>query len=426
MKKILTLILCLCMALPAADVFAEETVTLRFSWWGGDERLTATLAVIEQFEALHPNIKIEAEYGSSDGYTDKLAAQLAGGTAPDIIQIDPSIMPSFASDDTNYFVDLKKTDFDFSLFDPAFLAVQSNGRFGEKQLGIPTGVAGAALVVNQDMAEKFELDFNEQYDWEDFIAWGKKVHETDPEAYLLCTNKSFVYIAITNYIKQMTGRTFINDRTKEINVTKEELTDMFSVVKRLYDEGVVAPASYSAAYDGDNLQNDPKWIAGDKYVSVLVYSSTAEILTAANESVRYYGGKYPVVKNAPTDGWNSGGPQLICVNSKSAHVEEAVQFLDYFFNNEIAMETLGTVRSVPPTARAREICAEKGLISPLLAQICDIDTSYAGMPEDNYFSSSEAKQIIIDQIEAVGYNIVTPEKAAEEMYDLLEAFMENK
>ena len=59
---------------------SDEQITLRFSWWGGDERLAATLAVIDQFQDLHPNITIEAEYGSSDGYHDKLATQLQGGT----------------------------------------------------------------------------------------------------------------------------------------------------------------------------------------------------------------------------------------------------------------------------------------------------------------------------------------------------------
>ena len=71
--------------------YTGEDATLRFSWWGGDERLAATLAVIDAFEADYPNIKIEAEYGSSDGYHDKLATQLASGTAPDLIQIDPAM-----------------------------------------------------------------------------------------------------------------------------------------------------------------------------------------------------------------------------------------------------------------------------------------------------------------------------------------------
>lgn len=29
----------------------DEPITLRFAWWGGDERNAATLEVIEQFEA---------------------------------------------------------------------------------------------------------------------------------------------------------------------------------------------------------------------------------------------------------------------------------------------------------------------------------------------------------------------------------------
>ena len=122
MKKILALVLALCMVLTLAmtAASADETITLRFSWWGGDARHEATMKVIEQFEELHPNITIEPEYGSSDGYNDKLATQLAGGTAPDIIQIDPAFLPSYALSEAGYLVDLMTTDFDFSLMDPAY------------------------------------------------------------------------------------------------------------------------------------------------------------------------------------------------------------------------------------------------------------------------------------------------------------------
>ena len=49
----------------------EEEVTLRFSWWGSDDRHEATLAVIDAFMEEHPNIKIAPEYSSQDGYNDK-------------------------------------------------------------------------------------------------------------------------------------------------------------------------------------------------------------------------------------------------------------------------------------------------------------------------------------------------------------------
>ena len=67
----------------AASTSSDEQVTLRFAWWGGDERANATMEVINKFMEENPNIKIEAEYGSSDGYHDKLATQLASGTAAD-------------------------------------------------------------------------------------------------------------------------------------------------------------------------------------------------------------------------------------------------------------------------------------------------------------------------------------------------------
>lgn len=81
----------------AASTSSDEQVTLRFAWWGGDERANATMEVINKFMEENPNIKIEAEYGSSDGYHDKLATQLASGTAADIVQIDPETMPAFVS-----------------------------------------------------------------------------------------------------------------------------------------------------------------------------------------------------------------------------------------------------------------------------------------------------------------------------------------
>ncbi len=59
--------LALALAVPA---FAGDPVTLRFSWWGGDERHEATLAVIEKFEEENPDIIIEPEYSSFDCYKE--------------------------------------------------------------------------------------------------------------------------------------------------------------------------------------------------------------------------------------------------------------------------------------------------------------------------------------------------------------------
>lgn len=401
----------------------SEQITLRFSWWGGDERLAATLDVIKQFEELNPNIKIEPEYGSSDGYADKLATQLASGTAPDIIQIDPGLMPALVSDETNYFLDLNTSSFDFSNFDENYYKLRINGFYDGKQLGIPTGISGGAVLVNQGLADQIGIDFHTQYTWDDIFDWAKKVREYDDSMYLICSNKDYVAnILANNYAKQLSGKTFINEETKEINLTTEQWQEVYTFVKRLYDEEVIAPASYSAAYSGDNMQSDPNWIAG-KYVCSFTYMSTMETLAAANADAEYTAGLFPLYQGSDVAAWNANCPQIIVINAKSKNPEAAVEFLDYFFNNEKAMKTLGCTRSVPPTAKAREICTADGSLSKLLAEAADVAGSYSGMVDDKYFSAAEAKQILTDEVEAVGFGVATPESASEETISLLNNYI---
>ena len=401
----------------------SEQITLRFSWWGGEERLAATLDVIKQFEEVNPNIKIEPEYGSSDGYADKLATQLASGTAPDIIQIDPGLMPALVSDETNYFLDLNTSSFNFSNFDENYYKLRINGFYDGKQLGIPTGISGGAVLVNQGLADQIGIDFHTQYTWDDIFDWAKKVREYDDSMYLICSNKDYVAnILANNYAKQLSGKTFINEETKEINLTSEQWQKVYTFVKRLYDEEVIAPASYSAAYSGDNMQSDPNWIAG-KYVCSFTYMSTMETLAAANADAEYTAGLFPLYKGSDVDAWNANCPQIIAINAKSKSPEAAVEFLDYFFNNEKAMETLGCTRSVPPTAKAREICTADGSLSKLLSEAADVAGSYSGMVDDKYFSAAEAKQIVTDEVEAVGFGVTTPESASEETISLLNNYI---
>lgn len=402
---------------------SDEQVTLRFSWWGGDDRLAATLEVIEQFEALHPNITIEAEYGSSDGYTDKLATQLAAGTAADIIQVDPEAFPQFVSGGADYFLDLNEYDFDFSNFEPSYYQQRVNGCFDGKQYGVPTGIAGPAMLVNQDLADAIGIDFTQQYTWDDLIEWGKKVREYDDSMYLICANKDYIAnIVLFNYAKQLTGKALIDENTKEFTLTEENLQEIYSYIQALYDNEVVAPASVMAAYEGDNLQSDPNWIDG-KYVCTFSYISTIEVMTAANPDANYSVGMLPVMEGALSNGYASNCPQVIGISNASQHVEEAVMFLEYFYNDETAMETLACTRSVPPTEKARAVCEENGLLSPLLAESANIATEYGGIPNDPYSSVQESKQILMDNVEAVGYGAASPEDAAADTMQLMNNYI---
>lgn len=410
----------------AAAASDGEQISLRFSWWGGDERLAATLAVIEQFEEKYPNIKIEPEYGGSDGYADKLATQLAAGTEPDIMQIDPSVMTAYITGDTDYFVDFKADGFDFSQFEENYLALRSSGCYSGEQLGIPTGVSGMGLLLNEQLIEQYKdeigFDFEKPYTWDEMIEWGRKLHEMDDSIYLISSNKEMIqHILMRAYCQQLSGDSYLNDETGELRQGVEEWTQIYNMVKALYDNNVIPPASYMAAYSGDNLNTDPNWIAG-KYVGTFCHNSLIGNMKAANTNNTYTAGNLPVMENAVLDGWLANAPQVMSVSKRSPHVAEAELFLDYFFNDATAQETLGCVRSAPATSGGRELAEKNGTLDPVMAKSIEILGQYAAKDDDALSGSNEVQQILRDEIEAIGFGATTPEKAAEETVSLLEDY----
>lgn len=399
-----------------------EKVTLRFAWWGGDARTEATLAVIKQFQDLNPNVTIEAEYGGSDGYHDKLATQLASGTTADIIQIDPETFPTYI-DGGDYFVNYMDYGFDLSNFDESYVSLPINGRYDGKQLGLPSGIAGPMMLVNQTLADSIGIDFSKDFTWEDLFTWGKKVREYDPSMYLLCTNKEYVTnLVVYTYAKQLTGETIFNKENKTLNLTEEQLNEVFEIVNRLYTEEVVAPATYSAAYAGDSLQSDPNWIAG-KYVCTFTYISTMDVMIAANPSASYAVGKLPILADAKNNGWSANCPQVFAISKNCKNPDVAVAFMDYFFNNTTAMETLACTRSVPPTAKARQICEQTGILSTLAMEGADLASAMGGLTNDSISSSQEGKQIMTDAVEQVGYGATDPATAAKNTISLLKGLL---
>ena len=395
-----------------------EEITLRFSWWGGDERNAATLEVIEQFEQLHPNVKIEAEYGGNDGYHDKLATQLASGTAPDIVQVDPEIFPTYVYTG-DYFIDYKDYEMDLSNFEEAYISLPINGGYDGKQLGLPSGISGAGILVNKDLADVIGLDFTKKYDWNELIEMGKKVREYDKDLYLLCANKEYIAnLVVFNYGKQLIGAPFFDSDTGKMNITEDQLKQVFDYVQLLYDEEVVAPASYQASYSNDNLQSDANWMDG-KYVAGFTYVSTIDVMVAANPEPNYYLSQLPLLAGSTESGWASNTPQVFAVTKTSAHQEMAVEFMNYFFNDETAVATLGCTRSVPPTEMARKICTEKGVLSQYTMEGADIAATMGGTPNDKISSSQESKAILFDSVETIGYKASTADKVAADAINLL-------
>src|SRR5690554_4903274 len=119
----------------SASALAQD-VSLRFSWWGGEARHEATIAAIGRYMELNPGVRIVGEYTGYDGYYQRLVTQLAGRTAPDIIQLDQPWIPDLMTQG-DLFLDLQEADMNLEAFDAGFLAAQ--GVYDDVLVGLPTG-----------------------------------------------------------------------------------------------------------------------------------------------------------------------------------------------------------------------------------------------------------------------------------------------
>ncbi|MEU3957541.1 substrate-binding domain-containing protein, partial [Streptomyces achromogenes] len=60
------------------------TVTIRYSWWGAEERAKKINQSIALFEQKYPKIKVKTDFQTYDSFWEKFQTQAAGGNPPDV------------------------------------------------------------------------------------------------------------------------------------------------------------------------------------------------------------------------------------------------------------------------------------------------------------------------------------------------------
>ncbi|MDD2232219.1 MAG: ABC transporter substrate-binding protein [Sphaerochaetaceae bacterium] len=135
MKKLLTVCLIIALAVPAL-VFAQgsgeaksQEIVLKWPsfWVGADTKAAPITELVNQFNEAHAgSIKVEIEENpDTDGYRDKLNAQIAAGIVPDIfiLNVDPTTLQFFEGDLLMDFTEDLKGDWGNGFLDGTLNAV---------------------------------------------------------------------------------------------------------------------------------------------------------------------------------------------------------------------------------------------------------------------------------------------------------------
>lgn len=387
-----------------------KEVELRISWWGGDDRHTATLDAIKKFEELNPNIKVKSEYGGWDGHTEKMSTQIAGGTATDVIQVNYDWL-SRLSKEGNGFYDLNKLSGiikldNFSEVDLAF------GKRNDILNAIPVSTTGRSVYYNKTTFDKFGAKIPAT--WDELLASAEKFSEEGYYPFDLDNGTGFTtwYLAVV-YMQQKTGRNFINE-DGTLGFTEADIKEGLEFYKLLEDKKVIRTVETRTNEAGKTpLYQTPSWIDG-KVAGVLEWGSSIgkyeqPLVEKSQELVL---GDLPMLPDAKMTGWFMKPSLMFAINKDTKYPEESAKLLEFLLNDPEAAVILGTSRGIPSSKAASEALSAAGKLEGLAydgtVQIANCKPTLISP----YMENAKMKEIYTRTVEAVSYKQGTIEEIA--------------
>ena len=154
---------------------SDEKITLRMAWWGSQTRHDRTVAVIELYESLHPNIDIEYEPMDFDGYFNKLATLVASNEVWDIFQLG-SNFPTYQSKIYTLNGFIADGTIDVSGTTDAFLRIAADEQ--GNQVGLCSGVNTYGIAYDPALfAAAGVAEPTQNWTWDDYKQACLKIHE---------------------------------------------------------------------------------------------------------------------------------------------------------------------------------------------------------------------------------------------------------
>lgn len=326
-------------------------VTLRFTWWGNEVRNKMTNDVIAAFQAKNPNIKISAEPGEWSGYWDKLSTQVAGGDAPDIIQMDEQYLREFGN--RKILLDLSTQTIRTDQFEQSSV---DTGKINGKLYALPAGVNALAIVVNPKVFEAagVAIPDDKTWTWDAYEKVAAEVTSKSPKG----------TYGSANVINDSAFRAFLFQRGKAIftdtglGFDEADTQAWFEMLASHQKAGAV-PSPAEMAEDLNKAFELSMFGTGKIGMQILWSNQINALQKAAGTELKLL--RLPSLDGTAKGAnlWYKSG-QYLSIASTSKHPKEAAAFVDYFLNEEAAAKILLAERGMPPNTSMVKV------VTPLL------------------------------------------------------------
>jgi oligogalacturonide transport system substrate-binding protein len=390
-------------------------VELRMSWWGGSDIHKVQLAALRRFEALHPGIRVRAEYTGWAGHLERLTTQIAGNTAPDLMQINWSWLVLFSRDGLGFY-DLRElaAELDLAQFDADSLAF---GTVAGRLNGLPLSMASRLFYYNASTYERAGLPLPRT--WEELFAAGPIFRSRlGPEYYPLDLNLQDVTAVGRTWLVQRTGKPLVDEQGRKLNASEADLQQIAAFYCRLVEEHVIPSVAERASYGNVAPHEMRAWINGR-------YAGVHQWITAIGKSAdtlapgqRIELGAFPLRSGAVDAGLLYRPGMLFAINARTPHPREAALLLAFLLEDGEAVRAMGLRRGPPVSARALKRLADDGTLTGLAWQGREqVRALPHRIRESGFYEHPRVRDAFMDAFELLGYQRMDVASAGTRMYE---------
>lgn len=345
---------------------ADAKQTIRFVWWGNQDRADATDKAVQLFEAKHPNITVQTEFAGYGAYFQKLSTEIAGGAAPDVIQIDRSTYSDYLG--RHVLADLtpftKDHTLDLSQISQNLLGgVQYNG----DQYAVPGGQTTQMVAYDTAMFAKAGVTVPAGgWTWAQFASDMAKVATANGTTGT--TDFGWAVDWFEVWLHQHGKQLYTADG--KLGFSADDLTRFWNLTGSMRTDKGVSAAQDTTKMDG-TMQN-----------SAFVRKTAASEFNYDSSLTSYissYGAQVAAAPLPSDDASKSGmaalPPVYFAVPKSSAHQAAAAKLIDFLTNDPAAGTALGTTRGLPANQQIRtQVCSSA---TGANKAVCDYESAQA-------------------------------------------------
>ena len=397
----------------------ESSADMSMFWWGNQVRNERTQAVLDMFSEENDGVKIDGQFADGTDYWTRLATLSAGGTLPDVIQMDYLYIEQYANNEL--LLDLTPYLEDGTInTENVSEGILKAGEIDGKVYGICNGVNSPSLFYNKTLLDDAGIEVKDNMTLDEFKKLCKEVYEKTGYktslTYGSSTSTAYLEFLLRAHDKKLYGEGKFGVENAD------EFNEFFELLEEGIAEGWHVDPSVYVERQAASVEQD-----------CLVYGSNPELMSWC---AFYSSNQLVAMQNAAPEGteigittWPSDNPaksnylkpsQFFCVSSNTENPEVAAKLLDYFTNSVECNNVLLGERGVPISSVVSEEISknqdekEKEVVS-YINDVITPNCSEINPPSPA--NSSEVINLIDGLTEKVLFGELSAKEASEQLFE---------